>query len=133
MIHKVPFKGAGDALKGQKMPLKDFPEVFLSNEAIKKQVARELRKGTIRKIGPRLYSKNLKDSPEYIVKKHVWAIVSEYFIDGLVADRTALENVPTQDGAIFLISKRRRDVKLPGYTLKPRAGVPALDSDYPFI
>lgn len=115
------------------MPLENFPEVFLSYDAIKKQVAWALRKGAIRKIGPRLYTKNLKDSPEYIVKKHIWSIVSLYFSDGLVADRTALENAPTRDGSIFLISRRKRDVKLPGYTLKPRTGIPALESDYQFI
>ncbi len=115
------------------MPLENFPEVFLSSEAIKKQVTRELHKGTIRKIGPRLYTKNIKDSPEYIVKKHIWSIASLYFLDGLVADRTAMENAPTPDGSIFLISKRKRDVVLPGYILKPRTGIPALESDYPFI
>lgn len=115
------------------MPLEDFPEVFLSSQTIKKQVARELHKGTIRKIGPRLYTKNLKDPPAYIIGKHIWAIASEYFPDGLIADRTALENAPAQDGTIFLISRRRREVQLPGYTLKPRLGKSPLDSDYPFI
>ncbi len=115
------------------MLLGQFPEVFLSTREIANKVARELKKGNIRKIGPRLYTTNLKDSPAYIIKKHLWVIVSEYFPDGLIADRTALENAPAQDGSVFLISNRKRDVKLPGYTLKPRTGISAQKSDHPFI
>ncbi|MBY0502099.1 MAG: hypothetical protein K2P93_08900 [Alphaproteobacteria bacterium] len=48
-----------------------FPEVFLSNKKIANKTARELKKGNIRKIGPRLYTTNLRDSPEYIIKKHL--------------------------------------------------------------
>jgi len=115
------------------MLINQLPEVFLSNKKIANKIARELKKGNIRKIGPRLYTTNLKDSPEYIIKKHLWVIVSEYFPDGLITDRTALENVPAKDGSIFLISERKREVLLPGYTLKPRIGIPAQESDYPFI
>ena len=61
-----------------------FPEVFLSNKKIANKIARELKKGNIRKIGPRLYTTNLKDSPEYIIRKHLWGIVSEYFPDGFL-------------------------------------------------
>lgn len=115
------------------MLMNKFPEVFLSNKKIANKVARELKKGNIRKIGPRLYTTSLQDSPAYIIKKHLWIIVSDYFPDGLIADRTALENAPSKDGSIFLISERKRDVMLPGYTLKPRSGMPAQESDYPFI
>lgn len=113
--------------------MNQFPEVFLSNKKIANKVTREVKKGHIRKIGPRLYTTNLKDSPEYLIKKHLWVIVSDYFPDGLIADRTALENVPAKDGSIFLISDRKRDVCLPGYTIKPRVGIQAQESDYPFI
>ena len=115
------------------MILNQFPEVFLSHKGIANKIARELKKASIRKIGPRLYTTNLKDSPQSIIKKHLWVIVSEYFPDGLITDRTALENAPASDGSVFLISQRKRDVLLPGFTLKPRTGVPALKSDYPFI
>lgn len=113
--------------------MNQFPEVFLSNKKITNKIARELKKGNLRKIGPRLYTTNLKDSPGYIIKKHLWTIVSDYFPDGLIADRPALENVPAKDGSIFLISERKREVILPGYTLKPRIGRPPQESDYPFI
>jgi hypothetical protein len=120
-------------VKEQKMISNIFPEVFLSGKDVASKIARGLKKGNVRKIGPRLYTTNLKDSAEYIIKKNLWVIVSLYFPDGLIADRTALENAPGKDGSVFLISKRERVVDLPGYTLKPRNGVPALDSDYPFI
>jgi len=110
-----------------------FSEVFFSTREIANKIARALKKGDIRKIGPRLYTTNLKDTPAAIIKKHLWTIVSEYFPDGLIADRTALENAPAKDGSVFLISNRKRDVVLPGYTLRPRVGMPAQQSDYAFI
>lgn len=115
------------------MPLQPFPEVFLSHRQRTKQVAYAVKKGKIRKIGPRLYTTNLKDAPETLIKKHLWNLVSEYFPNGLISDRTALENAPAKDGSIFLISKRKRDVVLPGYRLKPRPGIPPQETDYPFI
>lgn len=36
-----------------------------------------LKQGNLYKIGPRLYTTNLKDSPEY----NLWTIVSGYFPD----------------------------------------------------
>lgn len=111
----------------------DLPEVFLSHVGMTHMISREMKKGKLRKIGPRLYTKNLKDIPEQIVKRHIWDIVSAYFPDGIIADRTALENKPAADGSIFLVSARIREVKLPGYTIRPRVGVPALDSDHKFI
>lgn len=51
----------------------------------------------------------------------------------LIADRTAIENAPASDGSVFVISNRKRDVELPGLTIRSRRGSNALDSDRPFI
>jgi hypothetical protein len=42
------------------MALENYPEVFFSQPDIKKQLARELKKGALRKIGPRLYTRNFR-------------------------------------------------------------------------
>ena len=52
------------------------PEVFLSDIHAAAWTSSELAAGRIRKIGPRLYTRNLRDSVERIVSRHVWDIVA---------------------------------------------------------
>jgi hypothetical protein len=48
--------------------LADLPEVFVSNGAIKTAVSRAVSKGFLRQIGSKLYTLNLIDLPEAIVR-----------------------------------------------------------------
>jgi hypothetical protein len=113
--------------------LSHLPEVFVSKAGMATDVSREVKRGTLRKLASRLYTRNLKDSPERLVQRHLWPLVAAYLPGGLIADRTALENRPSPDGSVFLIADHKRDIKLPGITLRPRQGPPALASDRPFI
>lgn len=115
------------------MSLEHLPEVFVSDKTLTKSLYRYLKNGTIKKIGPKLYTKNLNDDSEYLVKKHLWMIVSSYFPDGLITDRTAIEGQPSRDNVIYLISKKTREIKIPGFVIKPHKGPPFLSTDHPFI
>jgi hypothetical protein len=108
-------------------------EIFVSNAELAVEVSRGVKAGRLRKLGSRLYSRNLTEAPEKLVSRNLWQLIAAYLPDGLVSDRTALENRPAPDGSVFLISDHRRDVHLPGVTLRPRKGPPPLDSDRPFI
>ncbi|WP_425989812.1 Fic family protein [Brevundimonas sp. TWP2-3-2] len=114
-------------------PLASLPEVFFSTTALSDVVARARAKGAVRQIGPRLYTKNLVDPPEHVIRRNLWPVVAAYAPGALIADRTALENAPASDGSVFVISNRKRDVELPGLTLRSRRGPEALDTDKPFI
>lgn len=108
-------------------------EAFISNATIASAVSRETKRGTLRKIGPRLYTRNLTDAPERIVQRNLWPLIAAYLPNALIADRTALENRPSADGSVFLIATHKREISLPGVTLRPRQGRPALETDIPFI
>ncbi|MBP9693739.1 MAG: Fic family protein [Alphaproteobacteria bacterium] len=110
-----------------------LPEVFVSRTDLTTLVYRALKAQKLRKLSSRLYTKNMTDKPDAIVKRNLWAIVSEYFPGALIADRTALENAPALDGSICLITAKGKDIKLPGITLRPRRGHPPLDTDLPFV
>lgn len=110
-----------------------YPEVFVSNTAISKAVYEAVGRGELRKIGSRLYTRNLTDDPERLVRRNWYHLITGYYPDALIADRTALENKPAEDGSVFLISRKKPEVKLPGITLRPRRGPPALPTDRPFI
>ena len=113
---------------------KAWPEAFVSDASIAVAVSRAAVKGQLRKLAPRLYTSNLTDTPTAIIRRNLWPIVGGLVPDGLIADRTALENGPASDGSLFLVSEGRfRDISLPGITIKVRQGTPPLDSDRPFI
>jgi hypothetical protein len=114
-------------------PISSLPEVFVSTTALSAAVSRGVRRGELRQIGSKLYTKNLADAPEQIVRRHLWPLVGSYAPGALVADRTAIENVPASDGSIFVVADRKRDIVLPGLTIKPRKGPGPLDTDRPFI
>lgn len=113
--------------------LQNLPEVFVSTRDTSLMVTRAMKAGLLRKLAPRIYTKNLKDTPETIIKRHQWLLVASLFPDALIADRTAIENTAAEDGSIFLISNKRREAQLPGLVIRPRIGARALDSDKPFI
>lgn len=116
-----------------KNPLDGLPEVFVSNATIATAVSRAVAQGRIRQIGTKLYTFNLGDTPEQIVRRSLWQLVASYVPGALIADRTAIENRPAVDGSIFVISDRKRDIVLPGITIRSRNGALPLESDRPFI
>ena len=113
--------------------LANMPEAFVSSAAISAAVSRASRAGRLRKLGSRLYTTNMTDPPETIVRRNLWQIAAGYFPGALIADRTALENMPAPDGSVCFVSLRGGDVELPGIVLRPRRGPGPLDSDRPFL
>jgi hypothetical protein len=113
--------------------VKSMPEVFVSDTASSNAVYEAVRSGELRKLGSRLYTRNLDEDPKQLVRRNWYYLITAYYSDALVADRTALENKPAADGSVFLISNKTREVVLPGLVFRPRKGPGPLESDKPFI
>lgn len=114
------------------MPEK-WPEVFVSKSTIASSISKALKKGLLKKLASRVYTSNLHEKPEVLVRRHLWYIVGALFPGALIADRTALEHRPAPDGSVFVISTKKRSVELPGIVIRPRKGVEPLDDDKPFM
>ena len=110
-----------------------MPEVFVSDTAISKAVSEALARGQLRKLGSRLYTRNLDEEPERLVRRNWYYLIASYYPDALITDRTALENQPAADGSVCLISDKKRDIGVPGLVFRPRKGPRPLESDRPFI
>jgi hypothetical protein len=132
---KVEYAGFTMSLtvKKSRISLDSLPEIFVSSKALTSIVSKAVQAGRLRKIASRLYTKNLSEAPEKIVKRNWHALLQDYFPDALISDRTALENRPAADGSVFIISAGTRAVALPGIIFRPRRGAPPLDSDRPFL
>ncbi len=113
--------------------LNELPEAFVSHTAISRIVSRAVKAGKLRKLASRLYTRNLDDPPEDIVRRNLWGIVAGYFPGALVADRSALEAAPAADGSLCLVSERGRRIELPGVVLRARRGAGPIASDMPFV
>lgn len=113
------------------------PEIFLSTTATSRAVGRAAKAGELRKIGPRLYTRNVEEPLESLVRRNWQRIASLYFPGAVVVDRSAFEASPAADGSLFLDAgptyTRRKPVKLPGLTLRPRRGVGPMATDMPFM
>lgn len=110
-----------------------MPEAFVSTTALSREVSRAVKAGRLRKLASRLYTRNLTDDPKAVVRRNLWGIVAGFFPGALIADRTALENAPAEDGSICLIADHGKDIRLPGLILRPRRGEGPLPSDSVFI
>lgn len=115
-----------------KIALADLPEVFVSNTKLSGLVRDALARGEIRKLGSRLYTRNLKEDPERLLKRQWYFLLTSYYPDALIADRTAIENQPAADGSVFLVSNKTREIEIPGLVFRPRKGPGPLPSDRPF-
>ncbi len=108
-------------------------EIIISDASTTEMVSRNVKSGKLRKLASRLYTSNLNDAPEAIVKRNLWQIVGQFVPNALIADRTAIELKPAPDGSIFIISERKRDIELPSITIRSRKGSLPLDGDKAFM
>ena len=77
-----------------------------------------------------MYIANLRNSVEYIIKRHFFDILKWRFLKAVISHRSALELLPTESGNFFLTSdysKKTTDYK--GIILNVMEGNPALSSD----
>ena len=102
--------------------MKKFPLLFLSDTQHSAEISRAAKAGKVRKIGPRLYTSNMKDDPERLVRQNVWQIVSLLLPGAVVSHRSALENKISPGGRLYVTGEKPRIIKLPGVEIVVLAG-----------
>ena len=114
--------------------LQSLNEVIVgsADPGVAKLLTRLKRKRRIVRLAPRLYTTNLTDSPERIVRRNLWTIVGQLWPGARLSHRTAFEYAP-HEGHVFLGYKYTRKVALPGVTIHFIATPESLPSDYPFM
>jgi hypothetical protein len=105
--------------------------VFASSDmSISYLITKAEKEGQMRKIAPRIYTSNLRDSAEYIIKRHFFDILKWRFPNAVISHRSALELRPTETGNFFITSNYTKKITdLQSVTLNVMAGKAALDSD----
>jgi hypothetical protein len=114
--------------------LEDQREVFFSSTETSRAIRRLLRAGEIRHVAGRLYTKNLDEPLDTVLRRRAWDVAAGFFPGAVIVDRSAFEPLPTGvEGSIFLSSDTARVVRLPGVVLNCRRGVGPVEGDVPFL
>jgi hypothetical protein len=112
--------------------LTELPEVFGAAAVPRSTVSDAVARGELRRLARGLYTRNLTDPPEQVIRRNLYDVVATFFPSAVIADRSArLGARPTDDGSLFLVHDRSADAVLPGLTLRPRRGPAAVEGDLP--
>jgi hypothetical protein len=104
--------------------------VFFAGDAAPATLSRAVNDGRIRRLAQRLYSADLTASPDALVERNRWRIVSRFVPDALIADRSAANNGLPERSVLYVVSNERvNDLELPGLIVSPRKGPGPLDDD----
>lgn len=111
--------------------MKKYPMFFVSDTSQSTDISRAVKSGSVRKIGPRLYTSNMVDDPVQLVRQNLWQIVSLLFPGAVVSNRSAIENKISPAGRLYITAESARTVRLPGLevvVLKGKPPLPGWDS-----
>lgn len=108
-------------------------EVFLSDSSITLAVSQMVKAGKARKIGPRLYTRNMVETVEAIIARNRWQIVGLLAGGGVIGFRTALESRPAKDGSVFVTCGYKKVIELPGLRIVKIRGTGPVEGDNEFI
>lgn len=111
-------------------PLLDLNKeiIFASSDSdVSHQISRLVGLSRLRKIAPRIYTPNMIDSPEIIVRRNILSILNWRFPNTVISHRSACEMRVTSKGTFYLTGTYNRKVTdLPGITIYLMKG-PAAD------
>ena len=113
----------------------NLPELFFPEDP--RWASRAAARGQIRRLARGLYSPNLDEPPEQLVRRRWYDAAALYFPGAVIVDRSAALAGPASDGSVFLDVGARpvnpRTVSLPGLSLRPRNGPGPIDGDATFM
>ena len=88
-----------------------------SDPNVSRVLSKKEKDGELRKVAPRIYTTNLIDSLENIVRRNLMDILVYRYPDALISHRSAKEMRPTATGVFFLTGSTSRRVTEIAYRL----------------
>jgi len=101
-----------------------------SDPSISRKISAADKAGKLKKIAPRIFTTNLLDSEENIIKRNLIDILAWRYPNAVISHRSAQELRPTVDGDFFLTYNFRKKISdLPGITININEGPKAIEGD----
>ncbi len=107
--------------------------LFVGEELTDKKRRLMIENGTLRKVTSKVYTTNMDDTMENIVRRNVFRIVGFLYPHAVISHRSAFELKPTETGDIYLTYNYTKNIKLPGITVHLMEGHAGTGRDMPFI
>jgi fido (protein-threonine AMPylation protein) len=92
-----------------------------------------VKKKLLKKIAPRLYTYNLLENPEAIIKRNWYHILSKQYPGAILSYRSALEFKPALEEHVFLTYTYTKNISLPGLTIHFLQGPKPIEGDTKFF
>jgi hypothetical protein len=86
-------------VKQQFLP-ENLPEIFRPEDSV--AASRAVRRGELRRLARGLYSWNLDEPVEQLIRRNWIDVAAIYFPGAVIVDRSAVEGRPATDGSLFL-------------------------------
>ncbi|TLP75690.1 Fic family protein [Maribacter sp. ACAM166] len=102
------------------------------DSVISRRISKWEDDGIVRKIASRIYTSNLEDTPEDIIRRNIFPILGNLYPGAILSHRSAFEFAPTVSGQIFVTYKYTKKVKLPGIVIRFLEGPKAIKGDTSF-
>ncbi len=118
-----------------KKTLRNIPEIIMASvdKAASAQRTAMLKSGTLRKIASKIYTTNMADAPDAIVRRNLFFILGQLYPNAVVSHRSAFELKPTEAGDIYLTYTYTKNHSLPGVKIHLIKGPMGTEHDMPFI
>lgn len=115
--------------------LKNISEVCVasSDKSESTRIFRMVKHGQLRKIAPKIYTSNMNDAPDAIIKRNLFFILGQLYPHAVISFRSAFELKPTEEGDIFLTYQYTKNIQLPGIKVHLLQGPSGTENDMPFI
>ncbi len=119
----------------QNKTIKNISEVVLATQdkTASAEKTAMIKAGTLRKIAPKVYTTNMDDTPEDVIKRNIFYILGQLYPQAVISHRSAFELKPTEDGDIYLTYNYTKNVSLPGIKVHLMEGPKGTEYDMPFI
>ena len=112
-----------------------LPEILIasSDKKLSAMITRLKKEEKLQKIASRVYTTNLTDTPENIVRRNLYKIIGQLYPGALISHRSAFELRPSADGHFYLTYGYTKNVSLPGIVLHLVAGPKPIEKDIPYL
>lgn len=100
-----------------------------SDPSVSRKISSLASNGLLRKIAPRIYTGNLEENPETIIRRNIFTLLGKLYPDALLSHRSALEFKPTDNNQIFVTHSYTKKIELPGVTIHFLEGKGAIEGD----
>ncbi len=99
------------------MSISRVQEIVIGSKNNSKEIDKLEKKKLVKKIAPRLYTSNLEEPEEIIVRRNWYRILSELYPLAFLSHRSALERMLTKNYSIYLTHSYTDLIELPGMTI----------------